>query len=155
MLGDSGLAALVPSLSGRLVRLMVNECNIGDAGVIALAGVLPSKVFLRRLDVGYNREVTVKGWAALGEAVGKMVHLEELYCAECSGMKCEGVAALVAHIPASANLLVGGSHLSKFDLSKCGIKDEGAKIIASMLERCVQQVSQNCPLWQAAHNCTM
>ena len=77
-LGD-GVRALVPALSAVLIRLTINDCSIGDAGMIALAAVLPSKNNLRTLDVGYSPGVTPKGWAALGGAVGRMPHLEELY----------------------------------------------------------------------------
>ena len=78
-LGDDGLRALVPALSAGLIRLTINDCSIGDAGMIALAAVLPSKNNLRTLDVGYSPGVTPKGWTALGDAVGRMPHLEELY----------------------------------------------------------------------------
>lgn len=63
------------------------------------------------------------------------------YCSECSEMGCEGVALLVANLPVCED--VGGSQLSKLDLSRCGIKDEGAKMVAAMLRRCLEQV---CPM---------
>ena len=77
-LGDEGLRVLVPALSAGLIRLTVNDCSIGDAGMIALAAVLPSKKCLRTLDIGYSPGVTWKGWAALGDAVGRMPYLKEL-----------------------------------------------------------------------------
>ena len=60
------------------------------------------------------------------------------YCSECSGMGCEGVDSLVANLPVCEG--VGGSQLSKLDLSRCGINDEGAKMLAAMLRRCLEQV---------------
>jgi hypothetical protein len=138
LLGDDGMQILAPALSDALVWLAVNDCNIGDRGMNELGAVLPSKGSLRRLDVGFSPAVTPKGWASLGDAVARMPHLEELYCSECSGMGCTGVASLVATLPVRA--AGGGSQLSKLDLSKCNIKDEGAKSLASMLERCLEEV---------------
>jgi hypothetical protein len=141
LLGNDGVEVLAPALSDALVQLAVNDCNIGDAGMVALAAVLPSKSSLRKLDVGYSPAVSPKGWASLGDAVGRMPHLEELYCSECSGMGCEGVASLVRTLPVCT--AAGGSQLSQLDLSKCEIKDEGAKMLASMLGRCLEEVCRS------------
>ena len=97
-LGDAGVAALAKVLPSTLDLLLLDDTNCGDDGLFALVAVLPT---LTRLTQLYCRNIpaTARGWAALIAALPSLPALEHLVLESNTGLGPEGAAALAVTVP--------------------------------------------------------
>lgn len=63
--GLAALAALMNSPNSSLVDLDLRRCHLNDEEALILAPALGRNSTLRRLDLGYNHGITIRGWRAL------------------------------------------------------------------------------------------
>ena len=111
-LGDAGVAALTGALPSTLEDLSIGGAGCGDEGFVALAAALPALTRLRILFCSHNPAVGGRGWAAVAGALPSLPALETVAADCCTGIKSEGAVALAAAIPQCPRLRsvhVGGS----------------------------------------------
>ena len=133
--GDAGVTALAAVLPPTLRTLSVCErVGCGDAGMLALARALPT-TRIDRLTIKGNPAVTEVGWAALGAALpvaGTEPHCLSLVASNFGDV---GAAALARRLPESRLRGVG--------LCYCGIGDAGARALAAVIPRCPELLILN------------
>jgi hypothetical protein len=105
-LGDAGVTAMAAVLPPTLKDLDIRRTGCGDAGMQAVAAALPRLTRLQHLYVGCNRDVGEMGWAALAAALPQLPALWTLDATHSPGMGPTGGAAIAAALPRCARTLV-------------------------------------------------
>ena len=103
-IGDEGVEALAPHLPATLTHLFLRNNNIGDAGITALAQHLPAN--LTELHIGEN-DIGDVGVAALALRLpARLRYLALKY----NNISILGVQALAPHLPANLQVLYFGDN---------------------------------------------
>ena len=124
-LGDAGMAALAKVLPPTLEMLMIDGTGCGDDGLVALAAALPALARLWDLWCQDNRAATARGWVALAGALPSAPALQEVHIAGNTGMGSEGAVALAAAVPNCPRL----SHL---DVDGCGLEEQAVQALEAL-----------------------
>eukprot|EP01043_Picozoa_sp_COSAG02_P060865 COSAG02_NODE_8048_length_2733_cov_2.066819_1_plen_337_part_00 len=129
-LGDAGVAALAAVLPATLEKLDLENVGCGNAGMAAIAARLPVLAQLEDLDLRKNPLVSSESaWQALGAALPQLPALAKLSVSSCEGMGDTGIAALAVGLP-------GAAALTQLSLYSCNIGDAGARVLMSVLPSC-------------------
>lgn len=98
-LGNAGLRALAGVLPATLICLYVDDTGCGEAGMMALAASLPPLKRLRDLDCSQNPAVGEAGWASFASVLPELPSLREVRARDNPGMGSAGALALAAALP--------------------------------------------------------
>jgi|EP01046_Picozoa_sp_COSAG06_P000328 hypothetical protein len=97
-LQDAGIVALAAVLPPTLRALSIRNTGCGSAGMVALAAALPPS--LVTLSCSMNGDIAEPGWAALGAALARL-RLTNFVADDCTNMRCAGAAAIAAGLLAT------------------------------------------------------
>jgi hypothetical protein len=124
-LGDAGIVALAAVLPPSLTRLDFQMIGCGNAGMIAVAAALPPLLRLQELNCDDNPLIGDAGFSALAGALPQLPELSYVCASGSTSLGLEGAMAIAAALRPAAG---GGArclNLGTFDLQDSGIPDSG------------------------------
>ena len=128
LLDNVTVSQLVQKLPPTLQALGLACVGLSDAGMVALAAVLPKLPALSVLTCG-GPGIADAGWRALAAALPQMGALEDLKISDSPTFGDSGMSSLVAALP-------GAPVLQSISVLSSNVGDVGAHALAQVLGRC-------------------